>query len=35
MSIHIYDSWVTITHDDIYYNITVNYSVRSYYNLIN
>jgi len=33
--IHIYDSWVTITHGDIYGNIIVNHLVRSYYNFVN
>ena len=34
MSIHIYDSWVTITHGDVYHNVIVNHLVRSYYNII-
>ena len=34
MLIHIYDSWVTITHGDIYHNVTVNHLVWSYYNLV-
>jgi hypothetical protein len=34
MSAHIYDSWVTIIHGDIYPNVIVNHLVRSYYNLM-
>jgi len=34
ISIHIYDSWVTITHGDIYHNVIVNHFVREYYNEI-
>ena len=33
--IHIYHSWVTITHGDIYRNIIANHLLRSNYNLIN
>ena len=32
MSTHIYDSWVTISHGDIYHNVIVNHLVRSYMN---
>jgi hypothetical protein len=35
MSMHIYDSWVTIIHGDIYRNVVVNHIVRNYYNLVN
>ena len=35
ISIHIYDSWVTIIHGDIYHNVIVNHLIRSYYNLVN
>jgi hypothetical protein len=35
MSVYIYDSWATITHEDIFHNVIVNHIVRSYYNLIN
>jgi len=35
MSIHIYDSWVTITHGNIYHNVIVKHLVRSYCTLVN